>query len=450
MIESVRTILFLGCAAAIGGLAWMARPADPGRGVIDDTGEQFAPAFTDPLQADSMEVIEFDEDDGTARVFKVARHEGVWSIPSHENYAADAENRFADAAAAMIGLTKGVNCSDSRSDHELYGVNDPTEAQAGTVGVGTRITFAGETGALIDLIVGTAVKESSGQRYVRVPGVDRVYLSSIDLDKFSTDFADWIETDLLQLSGSDVIGLVVKDYSIDEFSQRINQNAPLLLSYDLQDRTWSLDGLGEDETLLDARVREMKRGLDDLDIVDVHRKPAGLSSELRAEDALQLDTEAVTSLQSRGFYIVGGRLLSNQGETVVRTRDGVQYVLRFGEIAPGGRYLFVTAEFNANLIDKPEILELPLLESLGIDDQATEPTMSESMEKARAKLTQENDAKQQAYEEKLEAGRDRARELTDRFADWYYVISDSVYDNVRLTRADIVETTEEAEPTDGN
>ncbi len=448
MIEFVKTILFLACAAAIGGLAWMARPADPGRGVIDDTGEQFAPAFTDPLQADSMEVIEFDEDNGTARVFKVARHEGVWSIPSHENYAADAENRFANAAAAMIGLTKGVNRSDSRSDHELYGVNDPTEAQAGTAGVGTRVTFAGEAGSLIDLIVGTEVKDSNGQRYVRVPGVDRVYLCSIDLDKFTTDFADWIEKDLLQMSGSDVTGIAVKDYSIDEFSQRINQNEPLVLAYDLQDRAWSLDGLGEDETLLDARLNEMKRALDDLDIVDVHRKPAGLSSELRAEDALQLDTEAVNSLQSRGFYIVGGRLLSNQGETVVSTRDGVQYVLRFGEIAPGGRYLFVTAEFNANLIDKPEILELPDLESLGIDEQATDPTMSESMEKARAKLTEENDAKQQAYEEKLEAGRARARELTDRFADWYYVISDSVYENVRLTRADIVEAAEAA-PADG-
>ena len=85
MIEFVKTIVFLACAAAIGGLAWMMQPADPGRGVIDDTGELFAPAFTDPLQADSMEVIEFDEVNGTARVFKVARHEGVWSIPSHEN-----------------------------------------------------------------------------------------------------------------------------------------------------------------------------------------------------------------------------------------------------------------------------------------------------------------------------------------------------------------------------
>ena len=437
MIEFVKTMVFLGCAAAIGGLAWMARPADPGRGVIDDTGELFAPAFTDPLQAFSLEIIEFDELNGTVRVFKVARHEGVWSIPSHENYAADADNRFASAAAAMIGLTKGVNRSDSRSDHKLYGVNDPTEAQAGTEGVGTRITFAGEAGSLIDLIVGTEVKDSSGQRYVRVPGVDRVYLCRIDLDKFSTDFGDWIEKDLLQLSGSDVTGIVVKDYSIDEFSQRINRNDPLLLAY--EDRAWALEGLGEDETLLGARLDKMKRGLADLDIVDVHRKPAGLSSELRAEDALQLDTEAVNSLQSRGFFIVGGRLLSNQGETVVITKDGVQYVLRFGEIAPGGRYLFVTAEFNAGLLEKPDLLELPSLESLGNDEEATEPTMSESMEKARAKLTEENDAKQKAYQEKIEAGRDRARELTDRFADWYYVISDEVYDNVRFTRADIVE-----------
>ncbi len=439
MFESVKTILFLACAAAIGALAWVSRPADPGRGVIDDTGELFAPGFTDPLQADSMEIIEFDEDTGTGQVFKVARHQGVWSIPSHENYAADAENRFADAAAAMIGLAKGVNRSDQRSDHGLYVVIDPAEAEAGAQGVGTRITFAGEAGVLIDLIVGKAVKDSNGQRYVRVPGVDRVYQCTLDLDKFSTDFAVWIEKDLLQMAGSDITGVVVKDYSIDEFSQRINQRDPLLLAFDTEQRDWSLEGLGDDETLIEARIRELKRGLDDLEIVDVHRKPAGLSSELRAEDALQLDNEAVKSLQSRGFYIAGGRLLSNQGETVVQTKDGVQYVLRFGEVAPGGRYLFVTAEFNDDLIDKPEVLALPELESLGIDAETVEPSMSESMAKARTKLAEENAVKQQAYEQQLDTGRARASELTERFADWYYVISDDVYDNVRLTRADIVE-----------
>ena len=188
---------------------------------------------------------------------------------------------------------------------------------------------------------------------------------------------------------------------------------------------------------------------------------------------MQLDTQAVQSLQSRGYFIVGGRLLSNQGETVVQTEGCVQYRLRFGEIAvprggtdessdedsgddgsssETGRYLFVTAECNPDLIPKPEPMELPDLESLGITPDAeedgdeesasTQPSMQEAMELAREKIEQENQQKQQEYESKLEQGRTRAGELTDRFADWYYVISDSVYNNIRLTRADIVEPAE--------
>ncbi len=34
------------------------------------------------------------------------------------------------------------------------------------------------------------------------------------------------------------------------------------------------------------------------------------------------------------------------------------------------------------------------------------------------------------------------RDLNDRFADWYYVISDAVYQKIRLQRSDVVETTE--------
>ena len=138
---------------------------------------------------------------------------------------------------------------------------------------------------------------------------------------------------------------------------------------------------------------------------------------------------------------------------------GVQYVLRFGEIASTrslgdddespsvpGRYLFVTVEFNAQGIPEPDILELPDLESFGItddsesDDQATtQPSITEAIEQAGEKIAQENQRKQQEYDQKLQDGRDRVHELTDRFADWYYVISDKVYNNVRLTRADIVE-----------
>ena len=103
------------------------------------------------------------------------------------------------------------------------------------------------------------------------------------------------------------------------------------------------------------------------------------------------DKEAQKSLQTRGFYVaaVGDTygLYSNEGELRVQMKDGVCYVLRFGEIAAGtgsvddkkkdskkegeeedgeeaasglNRYLFVMAEFNEDAIPKPDLEPLPL------------------------------------------------------------------------------------------
>jgi hypothetical protein len=418
MNEYLKTLIYVIVGAAFLSLAWVARPAAPGRTVVRDTGEPFFKDFKDPLEAASLEIISFDEATGTPQAFKVARHAGVWSIPSHENYAADAENRFAGAAAALLDLAKGITVSDLPADHELYGVVDPAEADPGAVGV--------------------------------------------DKEKFSTRFEDWIEKDLLQLSSSDITGVIVRDYSVDEMGGRLIQGDGLRLSFDDTAFEWSLEGLGEGEELETTKLDEMRRALDQLEIVDVHRKPAGLSSELRAEDALQLTAEAVNSLRSRGFYIHQGRLLSNQGETIVQTANGVQYTLRFGEIVVTqgggdeaeegdgtGRYLFVTAELDPNGIPQPDLTELPDMSHL-IDQQVAEdgeddsarPAVEEAIEQARARVEQENQQKQQEYEQKLDQGRQRARELNERFADWYYVIADDVYEKVRLRREDVVKPIE--------
>ncbi|MHC4219805.1 MAG: DUF4340 domain-containing protein, partial [Planctomycetota bacterium] len=405
------------------------------------------------------EIIGFNEDTGTPQAFKVARSNGVWSIPSHENYPADAENRFAEAAAALLDLAKGMKISDFPTDHEHYGVVDPAGAGPGAFGVGKRVMIDSADGRrLADLIIGEPLKGSATHRYARVPDQDRVYLCAVDPEKFTTRFEDWIEKDLLQLTAGDITGIVVNDYSIDEMGGRLIQGETLRLGYDASAGTWDLEGLGEDEELDDTKLNELRRAVDDLEIVDVHRKPAGLSSELRAEDAMQITADAVRSLRSRGFYIYQGRLLSNQGETIVQMGDGVQYTLRFGEIAvtrggggeseetgetdETGRYLFVTAELNPNLVAPPELVELPdmshLLEPEDGEDPSVRPQVEEAIEQARVKAEQENELKQQEYEEKLEAGRQRASELNDRFADWYYVISDDVYEKIRFRRDDVV------------
>ncbi len=56
-----------------------------------------------------------------------------------------------------------------------------------------------------------------------------------------------------------------------------------------------------------------------------------------------------------------------------------------------------------------------------------------------------------AYEAKVAAGKQKVQDLNDRFADWYYVISNDSFDKLRLSRADLVKPKEKtAEKTDGD
>jgi len=473
MNEQSKTITFIAVAAGFALIGWFARPAAPTRDLLDDSGQEFFADFTDPLTAASLEIIDYDEDTSTPRAFKVARHEGVWSIPSHENYAADAENRFAEAATSMMGLIKGSNISDSPKDHELYGVIDPLNAQAGSIGVGKRIKLESESNkTLVDLIVGKEVKDQADYRYVRQPGNSRTYLCAITTDKLTTKFEDWIERDLLKLNANDISQVVINDYSIDEFNPGTVQGERLVLNYNKADRTWTLEDLADAEAIIDTNITEMKNSLNDLQIVDVHRKPVGLSAELRADDAMELDRSEVASLGKRGYYIIQGQLLSNKGEIYVRMNDGVQYTLRFGEIALGSvssddaedstvdisggggeanRYLFVTADFNNSLIAKPELEVVPeipnaILDSEDEDADPDDSRLEEVMAEVRKKIEVENAAKLAEYEEKVTDAQERVRELNDRFAEWYYVISDAVYQKIRLQRSDVVE----AAPADEN
>lgn len=58
-------------------------------------------------------------------------------------------------------------------------------------------------------------------------------------------------------------------------------------------------------------------------------------------------------------------------------------------------------------------------------------------------------SEKQAFEAKIETGKQKVKELNDRFADWYYVISNDSFDKLRLSRADLIKTKEKpAEKTD--
>jgi hypothetical protein len=234
-----RTATFLAVGAGLlllGG--WLnLRPALRQRAVIGDAEQAkvLFPDLADPGKAASLEIVSFDDATATLKPFKVVRSEGVWVLPSHENYPADAKDQLAAAATELIDRPVLDVVSDSPGDHETYGViePDPEKVKVGMTGVGQLVEIRDASGnKLARLIVGKEDKRpASGDgapgrslRFVRRAGQDRVYRVELDTSKFTTRFDDWIEKDLLKISPWDVRRLTIDDsscsFGIDEASGR--------------------------------------------------------------------------------------------------------------------------------------------------------------------------------------------------------------------------------------
>jgi len=584
MREVLKTAGFVGAAVVVLSIAWLSRPAAPTTGAEDQREKRLFPDFNDPLAATSMEIVEFDKATAEVHPFTVAqvdvKGEGKprWSIPTHQNYPADARDQVADAASGVMGLTILEVVGDGPSDHEYYGVldPDPKKRKGTTSGVGTRVTMKDKRGrVLMSLLVGKEVPDRPGLRYVRKVDEDPVYVVKVSTDKLSSKFKNWIEKDLLKLNAWDVKQVQIRDHSVDELNMELIQRGQTTLEYDdaaetkwklakdekFQEGKWVPLKMAPDEELNTEKLDAMKNALDDLEIVDVSRKPAGLSGDLKAETDFMNNQQAVQSLARNGFYVarVGKRveLFSNEGEIRCLMKDGVEYVLRFGEIAGVGsstpdkkegedkgsggtglnRYIFVMTEFNPDAVPKPKLEPLPEAkpkpaegetlkseatpgeaskqkdaadqppaakpatdpaperadnksaeEKTGGDppeeneekpaaepaEQKTDSPSTEEkngneaaegtpetadeaapkktpettgggkaenqsdIESNREKIKKENQRKQEEYDEKVAAGKKKVTELNNRFADWYYVISDEVYQKIHLGHDQIV------------
>lgn len=544
--ESKKTLTFVLVAGIALLMAWEPwRPAPIDTSAPVERGQKLFPDFKDPLVAKSLEVVQFDEKTAAIRDFKVAQANGVWSIPSHSNYPADAQQHMADAATALMGVKILSMASDRQGDREEFGVitPDPATLKVGMRGVGTRVTVRDAADKpLADLVVGKAVKDQIGQYYVRKADRDQIFTVQLQPDKFSTRFGDWIEKDLLKLNAFDVKNLELNDYStqtgVNRQGQRalgIDQRSVVKLDFDDAKSQWSLVEMAEfdrgqakpvtlkeDEELDSEKLNALKSALDDLQIVDVERKPGGLSRDLRANEEFLNNVEALRSLEERGFIPAARsadsppEIFSSEGEVTCTTKDGVKYVLRFGNLAGGStegettegeepksnapnRYLFVMAQFDENQIPKPQ------LEAMPGEEKPTEekPTEEEPAEEARPEekptaesvpetktafqeepaqqaepaadakpeekaetkpaekepatpeeqkkiaVERENKRRQDEYDAAIKKGQDKVKELNDRFADWYFIISDDTYKKIHLGGADIIKRKETPESEKG-
>ena len=506
MTEGAKTLTFCAVAAATSFLAFATRPRPVQVEADDKVGQALFAEFDDPTKAANLRIVTHREDVGETSTFEVAKKSGSWVIPSHNDYPADAENQMRDVATSFVDLDVLSVQDATAGEHELYGVVEPNAegGQSGQAGIGTLVEIANESGKkLCELIIGKEVKDAEGQRYVRMPGKDRVYVVTVDPSKFSTKFEDWIEEDLLQLSTFDVEELVLNDYTVQlgvtlsgqPVVTNFNQQFKLVAKENTSENRWDAveffeasgdtlqqSQLGPGEELNKERLDGLKNALDDLKIVDVERKPAGLGADLRAEKGFMNDQEGIGSLMQKGFYPVAARegegveLLSSDGEVLVHTKDGVEYVMRFGQVASlnrddeagsVNRWLFVTAQLNDAMFPEPELEDLPASADPADPADPTDPAdpadpadptdptdptdqpedeadAREQMRAERERILKENQRKLDEYNEKLDKAKEKVGELNFRFADWYYIISDDVYKKIRLSRSDVIVLNEEA------
>ena len=395
--EGLKTAALAAVALVLAVSAAVVEPESRVPAIMSDQGEAFYPAFTDPQSPRTIEVVDYDESTATSLPLKVQFQQGKWVIASNYNYRVDIGDRLAKTAAALMYLKKDMVRSDSSLDHAKYGVVDPLDEKAGGLtGRGKRVTLRDANGGVLaDYILGKPVAGKPGYRYVRVPGQKRTYAVETAADP-SARFADWVNAGLLRIAGPSIRKVTINRYNIDPTGHLSNAETTVLTADKGQ---WNAVG----EKLNLPAVHAMAAALDSLKIVDVRPKPPGLAAGLRHEE-LQITLETALSLQKAGYFFTPqGRVYSSEGDMTVETVNGLMYSLRFGEVASGGaksgspsdnRNLFVMVHFDP--------------------------------------------AKAAAYGGDAAAGERSARELNDRFADWYYVISGSDFRNLRLGRVAVV------------
>ena len=389
MSEMVKTLIYVGSAAVLALVALLWQPNQVEQSLDEKVGQELFEDFDTADTATNLTITRYDTNFDKPVKFQVNRGKATdqWVIPSEDNYPADAEEQMQKAATALIDLEVLGIASETPKDHKLYGVVEPSaDLAAGSTGVGMLVEVANaKKDRLAELIIGKTVADEEEKRFVRVRSEDVTYVVKLDVTNFSTTFNEWIESDLLSLNPLDIRSLALKDYSILEVLdprtggavKQLMQRSDTALSWNQEESKWNIGHMheykeanqptptemAENEELNTERLNELKNALDDLKIVGVREKPD--------------DTNQV-QLQEYGFYPFPTKdengepiddVRSANGEVHVSLQDGIQYILRFGDIAPPDvvqsssedsseeiyRYLVVMAKLDPSQLPPPEL-----------------------------------------------------------------------------------------------
>ena len=440
MNESKKTIAFVAMAAVMSLAAvsshFLNRPTNSGD--FELLGQAFFPEFESASQAQSLEVAAIDADSAQLKRFSVRNQGGLWRIPTHYDYPAEAAARLATTASSVMGITRESLAGRLASEHERLGVIDPLSDEAeDPESVGKRITLKDASDEIvIDYIVGKEAGEvvlSATERpygnqgnekyyYVRRPDEAQTYKVKLDID-LSTKFSDWIEPDLLRLRPNDVTRLSIDNYTLQEDrSNPLAQTAALFKSQgdklDLarasNTDSWKLEGLAEEsEELQTSRITKILGVLDQMKIAGVRPKfkykdQLLLTADLKLNQQPEFEKDpqgfglAINRLQveleQKGFNLAGSaekmELVAVHGDMAVGTDKGILYTLHVGKALEGDETeIEIGSKNDSN--DEPSELE----PSESSSDENTEGDSEDGESKDGDAKDSEDDGKDEADSE---------------------------------------------------
>lgn len=523
MKENKKTITFLGAAIIAVCIATFTSPTkrDPSA-KANLMGQALFESFA-ARAVTGIEIVEVDEEDIQTKSIEVTQTEKGWFIrrPGKADYPANADNQLEDVSSMLFDLRIIDQAGEGAGEHAKFGVLNPSKADATESGIGRLIHLKNSSGSnLASLIIGEEVDGLPNTYYVRKPEQNAVYRVEVSNARdVSSKFVDWVEQDFLDLDKRKIKQVTLDNYDVNLAQGKINRtNNPFVLN--IADSKWSFPGgnLKDNEELDKEILDALKDALDDLEIIDVERKPEILVNNLKQgkeffSNLRDANNQAVVqSLQQKGFYTIAAKdasgqtvpkVVSNKGEVLVGMESGVEYVLRFGDIYRGSeedenssgdsRYIYAFARVNQSLLTPPNLAPLPSSSPQGVKgpegekgpiakpgsppdftppttppkatpppppaqpkaannkavkveektatDQAAEKAKKDAEKEAEIAQVQASNARNQAeYDGKINKARQRAKEINENLAGWYYVISNDVYEKIRLERNSFVKS----------
>ncbi|QBG47866.1 DUF4340 domain-containing protein [Verrucomicrobia bacterium S94] len=254
------------------------------------------------LELNRIEAIEISDEEGRTAL---AKKDGKWVVTSLFDYPADF-GKLADALQDMAEVKMGDPVRSANVDASEYGLDKAK-----------NITLKSQDSEELTVEVGARREGSSAagwanQHFLRKSGSENIYLVDYDFRPFSVEPEEWIETELVNISSSDIVSVKVGDVELHSVSN-----------------SWTLVDLDEEtEEFQSSEADKLRRALQYLNCTTV-ADPALSDAELGFTNAVvyTASTTNKTYTVQVGSEADDGRYVRLSGD-VPETLTNWTYVVR--------------------------------------------------------------------------------------------------------------------------